>query len=399
MKNWISTTLNVLNSTKNGRIFLINSRRFSGAPEISTRVEQTSRPFPADSSGRSKTERALHIAVIGVPNVGKSSFINHIVNHKVCPTSTKVHTTRQSNTAIFTHGQTQLVFYDTPGLVTQREIRKHHLEQSFKSAYRHAIQHADVIAVIHDASNGWTRKELHPTVIDTLKAYTNLPSFLVLNKIDALKSKRVLLDLIRTLTNNTLTGIRSGRDAERNPPATVSEETRLNKRETTWSHFSDVFLVSAITGSGLNELQDYLVGQAQPRKWKFPSDLYTDSNPEALIVESVRARLLDYLPQEIPYNLKCELEYYNVEKSMFVFNVCILIWDLSDFFSDVLYTSVQVECPTSRIERLICGESNGKLRQITERVTSDLVEMFGQAVSLTISTFSKGKKSASINKK
>lgn len=315
--NLISTALNVLNSTKNGKIFLITARRFSGASEISSTVEQSVRPFPADPSGRSKTERSLHIAVIGVPNVGKSTFINHIVNHKVCPTSTKVHTTRQSNTAICTQGQTQLVFYDTPGLVTQREIRKHHLEQSFKSAYRHAIQHADVIAVIHDASNGWTRNELHPTVLDTLKSYANLPSFLVLNKIDALKSKRVLLDLIKTLTNNTLTGKRSGKDADRNLPPTVAEETRLNKRDTTWSHFSDVFLVSAITGSGLNELQDYLVGQARPRKWKFPSDVYTDSNPEALIVESVRARFLDYLPQEIPYNLKCELEYYNVEKSMF----------------------------------------------------------------------------------
>jgi len=61
----------------------------------------------------------------------------------------------------------------------------------------------------------------------------------------------------------------------------------------------------------------------------------------------------------------------------------------------VIYTSVQVQCPTTRIERLICGEGNGKLRQITERVTSDLVEMFGQAVSLTISTVSKGKKTTS----
>lgn len=63
-------------------------------------------------------------------------------------------------------------------------------------------------------------------------------------------------------------------------------------------------------------------------------------------------------------------------------------------FSDVVYSSVLVQCPTPRIERLICGESNGKLRQITERVTSDLVEMFGQAVSLTISTMSDGKKTA-----
>lgn len=93
-------------------------------------------------------------------------------------------------------------------MVTQKEINKHKLEQSFKSSYRHAIQHADMIAVMHDASNTWTRKELHATVIDSLKAYPQLPSILILNKIDALKSKRITLELIRVLTNNTLTGLR-----------------------------------------------------------------------------------------------------------------------------------------------------------------------------------------------
>ncbi|XP_017017618.1 GTPase Era, mitochondrial [Drosophila kikkawai] len=377
----LSASLKLVNNSQFHKLWCINVRSFSGTIQTDDSVNQSTQPPPAKAASvaenTSTEQRSLHIAVIGVPNVGKSTFINNIVNHRVCPTSAKVHTTRQSNTAICTAGQTQLVFYDTPGLVTQREIRKHHLEQSFKSAYRHAIQHADVIAVLHDASNGWTRKELHPTVLDTLKAYTHLPSFLVLNKIDALKSKRVLLDLIKTLTNDSLTSRRGAQDARQASTATGTDHpaggNRLNQRETSWSHFSDVFLVSAMTGTGLNELQDYLAGQAKSRQWRFPSDVHTDASPEALIVESVRARLLDYLPQEIPYNLKCELEYYSVEKH-------------------VVYTSVQVQCPTTRIERLICGEGNGKLRQITERVTSDLVEMFGQAVSLTISTVSKGKK-------
>ncbi|KAH8289004.1 hypothetical protein KR054_010282 [Drosophila jambulina] len=382
MRFILSARLKLPNTSHSHKLWCINVRSFSGTIQTEDAATRSAQPPPEKAASASENsnqeQRSLHIAVIGVPNVGKSTFINNIINHRVCPTSAKVHTTRQSNTAICTAGQTQLVFYDTPGLVTQREIRKHHLEQSFKSAYRHAIQHADVIAVLHDASNGWTRKELHPTVLDTLKAYTHLPSFLVLNKIDALKSKRVLLDLIKTLTNDTLTsrrGVQHARQAE-TAPGTYQPAggNRLNQRETSWSHFSDVFLVSAMTGTGLNELQDYLAGQAKSRQWRFPADVHTDASPEALIVESVRARLLDYLPQEIPYNLKCEIEYYSVEKH-------------------VVYTSVQVQCPTTRIERLICGEGNGKLRQITERVTSDLVEMFGQAVSLTISTVSKGKKS------
>ncbi|XP_017005187.2 GTPase Era, mitochondrial [Drosophila takahashii] len=371
--NLFASAIKLLNSSKNHNLLVVNVRSLTGAAQTNDAVAPTARPPPAESGNPGEEQRSLHIAVIGVPNVGKSTFINNTVNHRVCPTSAKVHTTRQSSTAICTTGQTQLVFYDTPGLVTQHEIRRHHLDQSFKSAYRHAIQHADIIAVVHDASNGWTRKELHPTVLDTLKAYSNLPSFLVLNKIDALKSKRLLLDLIKTLTNDTLTAGKRGGAAGQD---VQTKELRLNKRETSWSHFSDVFLVSALTGNGLPELQNYLLSQAKPRVWKYPADIRTDTTPEAQIVESVRARLLDYLPQEIPYNLKCELEYYSVEKH-------------------VIYTSVQVQCPTTRIERLICGEANGKLRQITERVTSDLVEMFGQAVSLTISTVSKGKKSAS----
>ncbi|EDW31319.1 GL11028 [Drosophila persimilis] len=378
--NWFSSALKLLNRTNSNRCLLTNGRSLSNATQSDDTSSNPAQLPPQESTKNINKsvdqQMSLHIAVIGVPNVGKSTFINNIINHRVCPTSAKVHTTRKSNTAICTTGQTQLVFYDTPGLVTQREIRKHHLEQSFKSSYRHAIQHADVIAVMQDVSNSWTRKELHPTVLDTLKAYANLPSFLVLNKIDALKSKRVLLDLIKTLTNDTLSGQRNGKGATRGLAAAttgqVAEGIPLSKRQTTWDHFDNVFLVSAMTGNGLNELQNYLIGQALPRQWRFASDIHTDASPEALIVESVRARLLDYLPQEIPYNLKCELEYYSLEKH-------------------VVYTSVQVQCPTERIERLICGESNGKLRQITERVTSDLVEMFGQAVSLTISTASKVK--------
>ncbi|KAH8373085.1 hypothetical protein KR009_011633 [Drosophila setifemur] len=372
----------LLNSNKNSKFLVTYVRSLCSTIQINDVSVQAQHPQLVDSyrtsDKRSQDQRSLHIAVIGVPNVGKSTFINNIVNHRVCPTSAKVHTTRQLNTAICTMGQTQLVFYDTPGLITQREIRKHHLEQSFKTSYRRAIQHADVVAVVHDVSNNWTRKGLPSTVLDTLKGCTYLPSVLILNKIDALKSKRVLLDVIKILTNDMLMGTRGVKNAAHALTAADTVWTCLNKRESNWSHFSDVFLVSSITGSGMHELQEYLVGEAKTRHWSFPSDVHTDSSPEALIEESVRARLLDYLPQEIPYNLNCELEYYSVEKH-------------------VVYTSVQVQCPTPRIERLICGQSNGKLRQITERVTSDLVEMFGQAVSLTISTATKETKTSSGN--
>lgn len=149
-----------------------------------------------------------------------------------------------------------MIFYDTPGLVTENEIKKFKLESSFASAYRHAAQHADLIGVIHDVSNAWTRKELPFIVIDTLKAHPRVPSFLIMNKIDALKSKRVTLELIRTLTNDTLTNEKMNK---RSNKPTTNESIPIKKpanadREVSWSNFSRVFLVSAITGSGLNDV-------------------------------------------------------------------------------------------------------------------------------------------------
>ncbi|XP_054738093.1 GTPase Era, mitochondrial [Anastrepha obliqua] len=366
---WVTNVRNYCLAAVHGNSDVAKS---SAIPTTSTARESNAQKV----QHKQRTQNSLHVAVIGVPNVGKSTFINNLISHRVCPTSSKVHTTRKASKAIYTTGQTQLVFYDTPGLVTPHEVKRHHLEQSFKSAYRHAIQHADIIACMHDVSNSWTRNALHPTVLETLKEYKHLPSFLILNKIDALKSKRVLLELIRVLTNDTLGSTQSywnrklkvqskkTQDKNTSRPA-VKEEKKEN--DVSWTNFQEVFLVSSITGSGLNTIQDYLIKLAIDREWEYSKGTFTDMEPEMLIVESVRARLLDYLPQEIPYNLQSAIEYYSEENG-------------------TIYASVEVTCPSPRIERLICGESNGKLKQITERVTSDLVETFGKPISLTITT-------------
>lgn len=175
-----------------------------------------------------------------------------------------MHTTRKANKAIFTTGQTQIVLFDTPGLVTPTNMRKHKLEQSFQSAYRHAIQNADMIAVLHDVSISRSRNQLHSTVIEALKTYPKVPSFLVVNKVDVLKSKRITLDVIRNLTNNILNSNAKSpaarwmrREANINKKAhvlsSVSTDYRFSQttEQGSWSNFSEVFLVSAITGHGL----------------------------------------------------------------------------------------------------------------------------------------------------
>lgn len=259
-------------------------------------------------------------------------------------------------------------------MVTKREIKKHQLDSSFLSSCRHSIQNSNLIGVLHDVSNPWTRNELHPTVLEILNAYPKVPSFLVLNKIDLLKSKRVLLDVIKILTENTLVAkekyLRLRKDDKKKEN---SENVVKHEKPVGWPHFSEIFMVSSLNGDGLSKVMDFVLNQSKSTNWEYPSEKFTDRSPEELIVESVRARLLDYLPQEIPYLLKSEMDFFSNDNGK-------------------IYAAVQVTCPNPRIEKLVSGESNGKLRQITERVTSDLVETFGVPISLTIATVCKNKK-------
>lgn len=130
---------------------------------VSTNTKQTPKP--------EKQEKIIKVAIIGAPNAGKSTFINNLIEHRVCPTSNKVHTTRKTARAVHVKNNQQMILFDTPGMVTNREMKKHHLEQTFVSSPRHSIQSSNLIGVIHDISNNWTRNSLNPIVLETLEMY------------------------------------------------------------------------------------------------------------------------------------------------------------------------------------------------------------------------------------
>ncbi|EFA08204.1 GTPase Era, mitochondrial-like Protein [Tribolium castaneum] len=299
--------------------------------------------------------KVLKVAVIGVPNVGKSTFINNLMDRKVCPASSKVHTTRAKSQAIFTEGDSQIVFLDTPGLVSFQEYKKFSLEKSFLKDSKSSLREADIIGVIHDASNIWTREKLDIKVIRLLEDNKTKPSFLVLNKVDIIKSKRKLLDVTRQLTENCIEG------------APIPGGKPLRDKETRgWPHFSDVFMVSALTGSGLDEVKNYLIRNAKPGEWPYPGEIWSDKTAEEIIVDSVKAKLLDFLPQEIPYTLKPEMEFFNINDK------------------GVISAVVLVHCPSKRIAQLVAGESEGKLRQINESLQVDLQRTFHNYVRIKV---------------
>lgn len=245
-------------------------------------------------------------------------------------------------------------------------MKKHKISQNFITACRHSIHESDVIAILHDISNRYTRNALHPIILHFLKDFKKKKSFLILNKIDKIRSKRALLDTIRSLTCGNI-GLDPNFQMKRTQTQNNIED------EVGWPHFERIFLVSSLQGDGVDDVVEYMSLISQEKSWEYRNNESTDQNPESLVIGFVRARLLDYLPQEIPYNLKVDLEFFSNDENKIV-------------------ASVLISCPNERHERLLCGTADGKLRQITDRVTSDLIESFHLPVTLTICTKSRAKK-------
>lgn len=205
-----------------------------------------------------------------------------------------------------------------------------------------------------------------------LKEYKNVPSFLILNKIDKLKGKRSLLELVKTLTCNNPALIPT---EHRKPFKQATVEAKLvdknrereKENEVGWPEFSAVFMVSSLNGDGVEKVVDFIEAQSVVKPWEYTNNEVTNQKPEDMIEQFVRARLLDYLPQEIPYLLTTSLEYFSNENNK-------------------IFASVIVTCPSKRLEHLICGIGEGKLRQITDRITSDLIQSFQVPVTLTLTT-------------
>ncbi|XP_059059820.1 GTPase Era, mitochondrial [Achroia grisella] len=301
--------------------------------------------------------KIVNVAIIGAPNSGKSTLVNNIVERKICAASNKVHTTTKLVRAMCIENSTQIVFLDTPGVVTEKEQMKYKLPASMIGAYHKSLNCADVIGVVQDVSNYYSRDSLHHQVTDMLQGVKNIPSFLILNKIDKLKSKRQLLSTIKNLTNGRIAG---------KPIPGTEKESRNKKIQRGFANFSDVFLVSALNGDGVKEIKDYLIGNAKPASLHYSPTDWTDQTPESLIEDAVRAKFLDFLSQEIPYSLKTQLEYYD------------------DEIEDRIVSSVAVECPSERIAKLISGAGGGRLQQIKSHIRDDLISLFKKQVVIDI---------------
>jgi len=214
------------------------------------------------------------VAIIGAPNVGKSTLLNRFVGSKVSIVSPKVQTTRTRVLGICIEAGAQLVFIDTPGIFRPRR----RLDRAMVAAAWGGAGDADVLLVLVDAARGIDDDTR--AILDRLKEQQKR-GILVLNKVD-LVAKPKLLELAAAL------------DAE--------------------GIFDDTFMVSAETGDGTADLLAFLAGKMPEGPWMFPEDQMSDMPLRLLAAEITREKLFLQLHKELPYAATVETENWEEDE-------------------------------------------------------------------------------------
>jgi GTPase len=234
------------------------------------------------------------VALIGPPNAGKSTLINALVGAKVSVVSRKAQTTRAPVRGILTEGGAQIIFVDTPGLFAP----KRRLDRAMTSAAWAAAADADCLALLIDARaqiGAAHEATVDVKTADILARLSEIPKpkVLVLNKID-LVERQALLGLA----------------------------ARLNEQLA----FDETFMISALTGDGLQGFRERLEKMMEPGPWLYPEDQISDAPLRKLAAEITREKLFERLHDELPYQATVETDQWKempdgsarVEQTIFV---------------------------------------------------------------------------------
>ncbi|XP_015239128.1 PREDICTED: GTPase Era, mitochondrial [Cyprinodon variegatus] len=340
--------------------------------------------------------KVLRVAIIGAPNAGKSTLSNQLLGRKVFAVSKKVHTTRSRALGVLTETDTQIILLDTPGLTTPSKAKRHQLEKSLLVDPWTTVKEADLMVVMVDVSDRWMCSRLEFEVLKCLAQHPHIPAILVLNKVDLVKAKDRLLDITAQLTCGVVNGRRMRVRPVIKPPwaqktperaseipadedaAAPEDDAELNsvlskeklkelRSQQGWPHFKDVFMLSSVDREDVETLKSYFLVAAKPGSWQYHSEVLTDQSPEEVCTNIIREKLLEYLPQEVPYSMTQSIE----------------LWQ--DGENGELDISVKLYTKKETHMRMVIGTAGQMVARIAREAAEDLSRVYLREVRLKIS--------------
>jgi len=274
----------------------------------------------------SDTKRCGYVAIVGRPNVGKSTLLNHILGQKISITSRKPQTTRHQVLGIKTEGDNQIIFVDTPGL--HRGADKA-INRYMNRAASSAIRDVDLVLFLVDRT-AWTDED--QMVLEQVQQ-ARRPTVLVVNKVDLLEDKELLLPHLQEL-------------AER-------------------GQFAAIVPLSALRAHNIAPLEQEIIKHLKESEHFFPEDQITDRSQRFLAAEIVREKIMRQLGEELPYAVTVEIEEFGFENGVIDISALILV-------------------ERDGQKRILIGEKGSRLRSIGTDARKDMERMFDCKVMLRL---------------
>ncbi|MGB1139894.1 MAG: GTPase Era [Halioglobus sp.] len=271
-------------------------------------------------------KRCGYVAIVGRPNVGKSTLLNHLLGQKISITSRKPQTTRHQVLGIRTEGDHQVIFVDTPGLHANADKA---INRYMNRAATSAVRDVDLVIMVVDRT-AWTAED--DMVLEQVKQ-SRLPAILVVNKVDLLEDKSRLLPYLDEISSRY--------------------------------DFDAIVPLSALRRNNIEPLEGQILSRLPQSEHFFPEDQITDRSQRFLAAEIVREKIMRQLGDELPYAVTVEIEEFSQE-------------------DDVLHISALILVERKGQKRILIGEKGSRLRLIGSEARHDMEDLFDSQVMLRL---------------
>lgn len=271
-------------------------------------------------------QKSVFVSIVGRPNVGKSSLLNRLLGEKIAIVSPRPQTTRTKITGILTRDNTQMVFFDTPGMHKAKTKLGSHMVKAVKNSV------ADVDVALFVVEAGSKLREIEQELIDGFQR-NNLPVILVINKIDTVEKKEDLLKQIEKFSN--------------------------------LYNFISIVPISATQGDGIDQLLEEIDKQGIAGPHFFDEDAITDQPEKVIVAEIIREKILKNLYDEIPHGTAVEIERMRKRKG-----------------KNILDIECNIYCEKDSHKGMVIGKQGAMLKKIGSEARRDIERFLGTQVHL-----------------